>query len=326
MKKKTLLILVFSVIIAGFSFVKAQNKNSGAGFAYQAVLRDINGDVLNEKEIKLTFSLHTDQTQGLADAWKQTKTLKTDKFGVVKTIVGKADDNKTIAPGFTDINFNEAHYWFKVQLQEGSEALREISFAQLPSTPYSESAFTVSYSVPVGTIVPFAGEAKDIPDGWLLCDGGTYDGKDAKYTELKSVVRHLYRGSASLVGEQFRVPDFRGTFLRGADPRAQGAGALDKDAPRIPGSIQYHAADVRGINGSFTTFTTSEIDPSVKGNMITSDVASGYDKHLTYEVSGATARKVPTRYQTVTITPPTGDYYKDETRPINHAVNYIIKY
>lgn len=54
---------------------------------------------------------------------------------------------------------------------------------------------------PVGLIIPFGGDS--IPDGYLFCDGGTYDTGD--YPELFDVVGYVYGGS----GSDFNVPDLR---------------------------------------------------------------------------------------------------------------------
>lgn len=46
-------------------------------------------------------------------------------------------------------------------------------------------------------------------DGWLLCNGNTYS--TTAYPELYNVIKFTYGGS----GTQFKVPDYRGYFLRG---------------------------------------------------------------------------------------------------------------
>ena len=61
-------------------------------------------------------------------------------------------------------------------------------------------------SVPVGTIVAFAGV--EAPAGWLLCDGASY--KKSQYPALAAVL------GATGTGAQFMVPDLRGRFLMGA--------------------------------------------------------------------------------------------------------------
>ena len=79
-----------------------------------------------------------------------------------------------------------------------------------------EPAPPVSSSVPVGTIMAFAGV--NIPDGWLVCDGTSY--RKADYPALAAVL------GATGSGREFEVPDLRGRFLMGVSeahpPASQG--------------------------------------------------------------------------------------------------------
>lgn len=68
-------------------------------------------------------------------------------------------------------------------------------------------------SIPTGTVIPFAGPASAVPDGWLLCDGSEVDRVDQ--AALFAVI-----GTAHGEGDgvaTFRLPDYRGAFLRGVD-------------------------------------------------------------------------------------------------------------
>ncbi|MCP4136798.1 MAG: hypothetical protein GY754_37860, partial [bacterium] len=84
----------------------------------------------------------------------------------------------------------------------------------------------IKRAAPPGTIAPFAGT--NIPDGWLLCDGGAY-GRTA-YSELFQAIGTAW-GTPD--GSSFNVPDLRGIFLRGVDrgtgkdPDASARGAIN---------------------------------------------------------------------------------------------------
>lgn len=67
-------------------------------------------------------------------------------------------------------------------------------------------------ATPAGTVISFAGESGDIPDGWLLCDGQSVSKTD--YEDLFNAIGE-YWGSGS-GGSTFSLPDLRGYFLRGA--------------------------------------------------------------------------------------------------------------
>lgn len=80
--------------------------------------------------------------------------------------------------------------------------------------------------LPVGTILAFAGPADRLPDGFLLCNGASYDEDD--FPELARVIRGVY-GPA--VGAKFVVPNLMGRFPLGAgngdglEPRPLGSSA-----------------------------------------------------------------------------------------------------
>ena len=91
-------------------------------------------------------------------------------------------------------------------------------------------------AVPVGAVIAYAGKLppsepsqKNIEaGGWMLCDGRELD--TARYPELFWAIGHQY-DDGQLAGK-FRLPDYRGYFLRGNDTDAR----VDQDgASRSPG-------------------------------------------------------------------------------------------
>ena len=66
--------------------------------------------------------------------------------------------------------------------------------------------------VVVGTVAYFA--RPTAPTGWLPCDGSSLLQND--YNELYSVIEDTYK-IAGDPSNEFRVPDLRGTFIRGLD-------------------------------------------------------------------------------------------------------------
>lgn len=63
-----------------------------------------------------------------------------------------------------------------------------------------------------GIVVPFAGPTGKIPDGWVLCDGSKVSRTESRFRALFDVIGTTYGGDAV---NEFRLPDFRGMFLRG---------------------------------------------------------------------------------------------------------------
>ncbi|WP_254472773.1 tail fiber protein [Bartonella sp. B1098] len=162
---------------------------------------------------------------------------------------------------------------------------------------------------PAGFIATFA--MQEIPTGWLLCDGKTYKRKD--YPQLFKAIGDQWGKDSDTT---FKVPDFRGMFLRGFD---DGRGLDDdrKFADEQQDSIKSHThigtieesgehthnfkyRDVRwlnGINGRIPKCYT--YDASFQG---TTDSAGAHTHKVTLSHTG-----------------------EAETRPVNTTVVYAIK-
>ena len=74
----------------------------------------------------------------------------------------------------------------------------------------SSSISTAPNGVPIGALMPFAGETA--PEGWLFCDGSEISRED--YSILFSVIGEIY-GDGD--GTTFNLPDLRGRMPLGLD-------------------------------------------------------------------------------------------------------------
>ena len=169
--------------------------------------------------------------------------------------------------------------------------------------------------LPVATVIPFAGiignDSKTATTniaswGWMVCDGRSLSTN--QYPYLFAAIGYLYGGS----GNQFKIPDYRGYFLRGLDPdksvdkdpRSPPPGGSDKD----PGSTQLDAIQTHEhIYKAVQTATTANPGQAAGPPSGTPTLTEG----------GPTS----------SLTPP-GDVRvsPNETRPVNIAVNILIKY
>ncbi len=191
---------------------------------------------------------------------------------------------------------------------------------------------------PIGTVCPFAGQvnpvtgsqntiwtnapcanssatpapapAADSPlmylenQGWMLCDGRYL--KADSYPELYAVLGELYGTQSSGVDLEFRIPDYRGLFLRGADA---GAG-MDPDAAQRLNPTGNHTANVVGsLQCDAIQDHTHQYDVTQPAGISQSGSAAG----TTVTSKATSSPDKPARTTT-------------ETRPKNVAVNYIIKY
>lgn len=199
-----------------------------------------------------------------------------------------------LAEECTGVMRNNANTFVEVLVNDAS-----LGVAKIGAVPYAVEA---GNGVPPGTILAFAGQTA--PPGWLPCDGTSYP--RTQYPDLFQVVGTQW-GAAD--GTSFNVPDLRGKFLRGmapsggadpdcatrapAGPDAQGG--CDKPGTDQAQQLGAHTHDVYGVNingfssGSGSQFYGFGVAPA---NHVTSNAA----------------------VQT------------SESRPLNAAVNYIVKY
>ncbi|ETS07885.1 phage tail protein [Bartonella henselae] len=85
---------------------------------------------------------------------------------------------------------------------------------------------------PSGFIATFA--MQEVPSGWLLCDGAVYERKD--YPQLFKAIGDKWGKDSDTT---FKVPDFRGMFLRGFDD-GRGLDAGRQFADQQHDSIRSH--------------------------------------------------------------------------------------
>ncbi|HET9238841.1 MAG TPA: phage tail protein [Oligoflexus sp.] len=193
-------------------------------------------------------------------------------------------------------------------------------------------------AVPVGTVVAFAGNS--IPKGWLLCDGSAY--AKATYPDLFNALNSTYAtqvnnttGTSFAAPDEnmFRVPDYRGVFLRGT-------GANSLGVTTQLGGWPDDSTAVNSLTAASSSRSTSQSTVSDPGHAHTLSQnanfwrlggngaglnAPGLNNTAIFflEVQKAqTGIGVSTSTSTETSTTLSG---AAETRPQNRGVQYIIK-
>lgn len=151
-------------------------------------------------------------------------------------------------------------------------------------------------TIPTGTILPFT--SNTVPDGFILCQGASVS--RSTYAELFAIIGTTFGiGNGSTT---FNIPDLRGKFIRGVGGNSAGLGVAQGDAIRnISGSLVGLARRDEGLSasGAFTR--------SYAGSSSDTDGTGPTDTAIYFNASN----QVPTAA---------------ENRPINMALNYIIKY
>lgn len=309
---KKLFLLFFVAILAATTTTYAQN--SGLGFNYQAVVRNADGMLLANKDVNLRISLYPGPS-ATTPTWVETHKAHTDASGCFGITVGKGTRvSSSVASKYSDVNFAAVYYWMKIEIEEGS-AYREVSFAQLPSTPYSEVSHN---SFSAGMILPFAGPAEKIPAGWLLCDGRALN--RSEYGNLYDAIGVSWgTGDGSTT---FNIPDLRGMFLRGVsgdsgnDEEAESRGLLVENGGNTGNNVGSYQGDaIRNIWGTIDVRSVTSIIanntgfcyPEKYGKAGGLDGGNGYAWIFHFDAS----RVVPTG---------------SDNRPKNVYVTYIIKY
>lgn len=200
----------------------------------------------------------------------------------------------------------------KVYLNDGNGAVFE-------SKQFYTSA--ANSNPPIGTIVPFYGSSVSATlnlGGWFLCDGTAISSisDDVLFPAEKTALQAII-GSANL-------PDLRGVFLRGIDP----AGTYDATAGRAPGNLQM--SEITGHTHNYDKTNTPTSSATVTGDLslsqssttVTDDAANQVSVIQTVSLNGSGSHSHNLTY-TATATTTAGS--GTETRPVNKAVNYLIK-
>lgn len=179
-------------------------------------------------------------------------------------------------------------------------------------------------SIPVGVIMPYMGWTMEYvdfspvftcqpPDGWLLCDGRTYD--ETYFAELAEVQPHFHY----LEWDGFRVPDLRGRAVVGATPLDDPAFGWDGERQRpvrvvMPGSRDGDWRLQRHLHIIEPTPKSNEFNPS-----------GGDDWYCTFTPNGSGLIDPPERHKTTYNIPMEDDAYGlSENMPPFTGVNFIV--
>ena len=288
MKSKILLFFFSFMSVAVF----AQN-----GIGFQGIARDPQGNAITGQTIPVKFTIGT---------FVETQNIETDNFGVFSATIGSVN-----TVGFNNLVFANIDENLKVEV-DGTTIYND----KFNMVPYAKAA---ENGVPPGAIMPYAGTVtsgaslqEPIP-GWLVCNGATLS-SDVKYDKLKTVL-----GNSWGTG---RVPDLRGTFLRGVN---NGRTDEYKDAAdRSVGNFQLD--DIKSHNHTGTTSTNGAHSHSWSYPFSSSEGGDGSTSILGDDQNNGTwginTNTQGDHSHTLNINNTGGD----ETRPKNAAVVYIIKY
>ena len=239
------------------------------------------------------------------------KRLAGGKRGVVLTIVGvlatagalyatSATPPNTFVSG-TTISSSQVNTQFQ-QLYAGLNAVEgQVTTMQ----PF------VGATVPPGAIVAFGGVTP--PSGWLLCDGTEVSrtGTTAALFAVVGIAHGSGDGSTT-----FNLPDYRGRFLRGHD------GGAGHDPDRLTRTAPTTGATVGDVVGSLQGSEILSHSHLIYANAVSSGGGGPIQWGLP---PGSHDHGLANLFPSSGLTWTVDAYGGNETRPVNAAVNYMIK-
>jgi microcystin-dependent protein len=145
------------------------------------------------------------------------------------------------------------------------------------------------------------------PNGWVICDGGTFDGTDIKYTNLWTVLGTTYGGSNQ---SSFRVPNIGGRTVAGRKSSFAGTG-LDGPVGSWTGStsttltsgqtgVKSHSHTVKDDGHSHSISTTMGTHThNAQYGVVNWETKSA--NLLFYNADGGNPQVYPSTYTNVTV-------------------------
>lgn len=220
--------------------------------------------------------------------------------------------------------------WLEIEVNGSSLGRTKLSAVPFAIEANRASGLTPAAAnalIPTGTIVAFGGNTDRVPAGWLPCDGRSVT--RAMFPELFDALGTAHGGN----GTNFNLPDYRGRFLRGVDGMAaRDPGAAGRTAANMGGNNGNAVGSVEGFAtglpvSAFTTTTAGDhrhMLPTATSDVAGSNPTLGLSNQSVPEaqIAANITRRETTNNGVHTHGLTGGD---PETRPVNAAVNFIIK-
>lgn len=166
-------------------------------FSVSAQFVRADGTTPPDGDVDITVSLYT-AADATEPVW--TATLPSSfRYGVADILLG-GDGQPALPDMFTS-------YWVGVRTAT-DEFQPRIRISPVPQALVAAQSADAS---PVGTIVAYAGMEDGLPEGWMVCDGRSL--QRTSFAILFSRLGTRWGGTPD--GEDFRIPDLRGSMLRG---------------------------------------------------------------------------------------------------------------
>ena len=137
MKRLLLSMILFCVWIQ-YSFAQTMPK----GMNYQAVARNLNGEIMSNESITLKINLVSNMNQERRSYFSETHTITTNDLGLFSLIVGEGIQEQGT---FNDVPWSTENIWMEVAIKDKSQSVfSTISNSKLFAVPYAMHAITAN--------------------------------------------------------------------------------------------------------------------------------------------------------------------------------------
>ena len=162
--KKLSFLLLFIILF----MVNASAQNIPRGMKYQAVARDLKGEVLSNAKIALRINLLSKADATQSSHYSEIHSVVTNQLGLFTLVVG---EGKMETGDFEKVPWSSADIWMEIQIKtNGQSDFTSISNSQLLAVPYAYYAATAG--VLAGEILKDSTAAKGHYNPRCPCEGG----------------------------------------------------------------------------------------------------------------------------------------------------------
>lgn len=198
-----------------------------------------------------------------------------------------------------------------------------IFFSLVAILPSKGNSQNLPSFLPTGTILMYP--TANAPAGFLVLDGSCK--KTVTYKALSAILKPVY-GNTGCASDEFRLPDYRGRFVRsfdntaGNDPDKASRTAMWSGAPsgNAVGSVQGHAFQTHNHGVTDPTHTHGA-NQGGYGTGIGGPLGQGPGGSTFYMSPAATGITIQNAESSGSNSQPTAN----ENRPVNVTALYIIK-
>ena len=132
MKNKYIHIILLSLFVICFS--ESYSQNIPQLFKYQAIVRDLNGDPMGNKDVSFQITIYEGSCSG-NPVYQEQFSLLTNSYGLVNLNIG---GGTLISGSFTNIDWGISQHYINVDLDvNGGSMFSPMSCTQLLSVPYA---------------------------------------------------------------------------------------------------------------------------------------------------------------------------------------------